>query len=127
MLPSATPECVEILCEYLRWLEERYSVDVGDEKQILFYNPRSRKGFFLLNTVEVFWNKILERLGLGDVIQYGKKRIYRRRLYTLRKFFRTNLEAAGVPYGVVEALLGHKNYYVRFTEEQLRKYYEKGM
>ncbi len=50
-----------------------------------------------------------------------------RRLYTLRKFFRTNLEAAGVTYGAVEALLGHKNWYVRFTKSQLRKFYIRSM
>jgi len=61
------------------------------------------------------------------VIKYGRKTIYRRRLYTLRKFFRTNLEAADAPYEVVEAFLGHKNYYVRFSMEQLRRYYEKRM
>ena len=61
------------------------------------------------------------------MIKYGRKTIYRRRLYTLRKFFRTNLEATGAPYEVVEAFLGHKNYYVRFSMEQLRRYYEKRM
>ena len=61
------------------------------------------------------------------MIKYGRKTIYRRRLYTLRKFFRTNLEAADAPYEVVEAFLGHKNYYVRFSMEQLRRYYEKRM
>ena len=120
------PECVEILSDYLKGLEER-GVDVEDENQLLFYNPQSRKGFFLLNTVERYWRNRLRILGLDDAIQYGRKIVFKRRLYTLRKFFRTNLEAAGVPYGAIEAMLGHKQWYVRFSVEKLKSYYEKGM
>ena len=122
----AHPECARLLAEHLKILESR-GYGVEDPDFPLFFNPRSRSGFYRVNTAEVSWNKLLRKLGLDDRVVYPGRAYYVRRLYTLRKFFRTNLEAAGVPYGAVEAMLGHKNWYVRFTKEQLRKYYEKGM
>lgn len=91
-----------------------------DADTLLFLSPRTLD-FYRINTVQVMWNRLLEQLGLDDETKYRKKKIHKRRLYTLRKFFRTNLEAAGVPYRAVEALLGHKNWYVRFAKEQLKK------
>ena len=120
------PEAAQSLAQYLKHLENR-GYDVYDEKLPLFYNPRSSSGFYRINSLEVAWNRIVDRLGLDERITYVHRRIRMRHLYTLRKFFRTNLEAAGVPYGAVEALLGHKQWYVRFSRERLRRYYEKGM
>ena len=122
----AHPECANFLSDYLRKVESK-GVDVEDPDTILFYNFRSEKGFYRLNTVEVAWNRTLKKLGLDDRIVYPARRIRTRHLYTLRKFFRTNLEAAGVPYGAVEAMLGHKQWYVRFSKEKLKEFYTKGM
>ena len=119
------PESARFLAEYLRELEKR-GFDVEDGDFILFYNTRTGS-FCKLNSAEVAWNRIIEELGLDDYITFKTKRIHVKRLYTLRKFFRTNLEAAGIPYGAVEAMLGHKQWYVRFSPEQLKKFYEKGM
>ncbi len=120
------PECVRFIVDYLRFLESK-GYDVEDPNFILLFNTYSKDGFYKVNSVEVAWNKILRKLNLDQRIEYSKRKVYVRRLYTLRKFFRTNLEAAGVPHGAVEAMLGHKAWYVRFSEEQLKKYYIKGM
>jgi len=123
----AHPECVKLLAEFLRAREAR-GFNVEDPSFPLFYNLRSQSGgFYKVNSLEVAWNRLLSELKLDEKIRYGGRSIHVRRLYTLRKFFRTNLESAGVPYGAVEALLGHKQWYVRFSKEKLREYYKRGM
>ncbi|MBI2542969.1 MAG: site-specific integrase [Candidatus Aenigmarchaeota archaeon] len=51
--------------------------------------------------------------------------------HSLRKFFKTQLIAAGVPGPIVDRLTGHSRYmsqeYELYTEEQLKEWYLKGM
>lgn len=59
----------------------------------------------------------------------GKR--YQLHPHVLRKFFKTQLIAAGVPSPIVDKLTGHRRYlseeYELYTEEQLREWYIKGM
>ena len=58
----------------------------------------------------------------------GKR--YRIHLHSLRKFFKTQLIAAGVPGPIVDRLVGHARYLAReyelYTEDQLREWYKVG-
>lgn len=66
------PEAMKFLAEHLRELEKR-GFDVESRDFILFYNPRSRTRFYRVNSVEVAWNRILDRLGLDDRMIYAER------------------------------------------------------
>lgn len=64
------PECAKLLANHLRTVEARVGRRVRDPDFPLFYNPRSRSGFYRVNTLEKVWNDILRKLGLDDKIKY---------------------------------------------------------
>lgn len=75
-------------------------------------------------TIQESFTRALEKAGLDEIDPKTKRR--RIHLHQCRKFFRTVM-AQRMPVDAVELLLGHNGYladaYVRYTEEDLRKYY----
>ena len=50
------------------------------------------------------WRRLLKSADLAE----KKRRFHSLRLHTLRKYFRTRMEAANVPTGFIEYMMGHK-------------------
>jgi integrase len=73
------------------------------------------------------WRRLLESADLAE----KKRKFYSLRLHTLRKYFRTRLEAANVPRGLIERMMGHKPYldqaYLKPSEEELAERYRVGL
>ena len=73
------------------------------------------------------WRRLLKSADLAE----RKRRFHTLRLHTLRKYFRTRLEAANVPPGFIERMMGHKPYldqsYLRLSEEELANQYRAGL
>jgi len=73
------------------------------------------------------WRRLLKSADLAE----KKRRFHSLRLHTLRKYFRTRLEAANVPTGFIERMMGHKPYldqsYLKPSEEELAMKYRLGI
>jgi integrase len=69
------------------------------------------------------WRRLLKSANLAE----KKRKFHSLRLHTLRKYFRTRLEAANVPTGFIEIMMGHKPYldqsYLKPSEEELAEKY----
>jgi len=83
---------------------------------------------FAYDNARVMWKRLLERAGYYETDP--TTRITKMRIHTLRKYFRTRMSTAGIPEGIIEALLGHEEYithiYRQFTDQDLAKFYQKG-
>jgi len=73
------------------------------------------------------WRRLLKSADLAE----KKRRFHILRLHTLRKYFRTKLEASNVPTGFIERMMGHKPYldqsYLRPSEEELLERHRLGI
>ena len=69
------------------------------------------------------WRRLLKSADLAE----KKRRFHSLRLHTLRKYFRTRMEAANIPTGFIERMMGHKPYsdqsYLKPTQEELLSKY----
>ncbi len=106
-----------------------------------YLEKRRKKGETLNDESFVFVTKNGKKMSyqnlhflLSNVFKkFSKKEGKRYQLHphVLRKFFKTQLIAAGVPSPIVDRLTGHRRYlseeYELYTEEQLREWYKKGM
>jgi integrase len=78
------------------------------------------------------WNLVTSKAGYDDCDNRNGKIKNRHKLtpQKLRKFFKTTLSDAGIPFEVTESLLGHEEgmspVYRRYTENQLKDWYLKG-
>jgi site-specific recombinase XerD len=107
----------KILEEYIASRKSRNASDplitTDDEKPMTYQNMQ----FILNNALRKFSQKEGKRFKLHP--------------HSLRKWFKTQLIAAGVPGPIVDRLTGHSRYlaqeYELYTEEQLRDWYSKGM
>ncbi len=80
-------------------------------------------------TTNTMWLRLLKKSGLD---QKDKSTGFRRlHFHTLRKYFDTNMAAAGIPESVIGCLVGHAGYldhaYKRFDEGKLADFYKKGV
>jgi integrase len=73
------------------------------------------------------WRRLLKSADLAE----KKRKFHSLRLHTLRKYFRTRLEAANVPTGFIERMMGHKPYldqsYLKPSEEEMAEKYRFGV
>jgi integrase len=78
--------------------------------------------------IQVRFNKLLESTGSPVNQKDSTTGRYKIHTHSLRKFFSTQLQNAGVEEGIVETLLGHKGYcngsYKKFTEQQIKEKYD---
>lgn len=93
--------------------EESFLFTTNDGTQMSYQNLQ-----FILNNV---FKKVSKKEGK----RYGLH------AHSLRKFFKTQLIAAGVPGPIVDRLSGHARYLAReyelYTEDQLKEWYTKGV
>lgn len=99
-----TPEAKEALLEYLEW-RRRSGEELTPGSPLFAHNgkPYSRP-----DNLSLKWTKILKEAGLDEKVRTH----HTYHFHTLRKFFRTRLEAAGVSASYRERLLGHKGGYL---------------
>jgi integrase len=107
-----TPEAKRVLQEYLE-VRRRNGEQITDESPLIGRNVRTKDGelgFKPITTraVRKRWQTLLERAGKAERARTWHKL----HLHTLRKFFRTNLEQAGVSTSFRERLMGHKGEYL---------------
>jgi len=83
---------------------------------------------FSFTVASALWNNSLKKAGLENHDKGTNRRTLH--IHMLRKVFRTQLGAAGVPRDIIEALMGHAEgldaVYRSYSEEQLKKEYLKG-
>jgi len=78
------------------------------------------------------WLGVTKKAGYDGLDERNGKNIERHLMtpQKLRKFFKTSLSNAGIPFEVVESLMGHKEgmsaVYRSYTDEQLKQQYLKG-
>ena len=92
----ATPEAKNALKQYLELRRRRKG-----EKELSLFNCET-------DAIRARWNRLLKK---ADKAQ-KKRKFHQLHFHTLRKFFRTNLELAGVSTSFRERLLGHKGEYL---------------
>lgn len=122
-------EAAVALKEWLRIREECLALSTkrtnfpGSKKQV-----NDDRVFFCCTTnIRNFWNKLIEKAGLDPKdVRTGRHMVT---IQGLRKFFRTNFSRHN--RDIAEVLMGHEGYllstYLRFTEEELKQEYLKGM
>lgn len=100
-----TKEAKTALTEYLDQ-RRRGGEDIGDGSPVV---ATPAGGFYSdPGTLSERWSRMLDRAGLGE--KGRRNRVYH--FHTLRKFFRTALERAGVSKSFRERLLGHSGEYL---------------
>lgn len=87
---------------------------------------------FSSQTLREMWNGLTEKAGYDDLDErsgHSKKR-HKMTPHKLRKFFKTSLSNASIPFEIVEALMGHEEgmsaVYRRYSPDQLKQWYLKG-
>jgi len=116
-----TPEAKKFLEEYL---EKRKMVgeELNENSPLIANENGSKMSYQNLQY-------ILEKAFKKFAKKVGKR--YNLHAHCLRKWFKTQLIASGVPAPIVDRLMGHQRYlaqeYELYTEDQLREWYSKGM
>ncbi|MCS7123217.1 MAG: site-specific integrase [Candidatus Aenigmarchaeota archaeon] len=106
----------EVLLKYLSTRKnvdnDSYLITSREEKQLSY------------SQIQYIINKAFKLIAKKE----GKR--YNLHAHVLRKFFKTNMIAAGVPAPIVDRLMGHKRYlseeYELYTFDQLKEWYLKG-
>jgi integrase len=121
--------------EATEWLKKHLGENIKNKDAWLF--PSTTRGFGKNRNREeqpmTYWNadaiftNALEKAGIREKDEKGHDILH---LHTLRKFFFTQMLSV-LGREITEALMGHRQYldlaYRRFTEDQLREFYLKGM
>ena len=107
-----TPEAKRILQEYLE-VRRRKGEKIADDLPLIGRNVRTKDDELEFKSITTRalrkrWQTLLERAGKAERARTWHKL----HLHTLRKFFRTNLEQAGVSTSFRERLMGHKGEYL---------------
>jgi hypothetical protein len=94
-------------------VRRRNGEQITDESPLIGRNVRNKEGEIEFNpittrAVRKRWQTLLERAGKDE----RARNWHKLHLHTLRKFFRTNLEQAGVSTSFRERLMGHKGEYL---------------
>jgi len=112
-----------------QWMESRDDyIKQRESKHYAKSSRRFNKQVFPMHrdTALVIWRNALRKAGLDDKDENTGVSILRP--HTLRKYFRTH---HGADVEVKEILMGHNGYltksYVRYTTDELREAYQKGM
>lgn len=122
-------EATAALKEWLKIRDESLALSIkrtnfpGSKKQV----GDDRVFFCCEENIRTNWDRLLEKAGLDQ----KDERTHRHKIgpHGLRKFFRSNFSKHNGD--IAEVLMGHEGYcsgtYLKFTEEQLRQEYLKGM
>ena len=115
-----TPEAKKFLQQYLEYRERR-GEKICSDSFIIGKQP------MLVSSLGHRWTRLLEKAGKDE-----KPRIFHKlRMHTLRKFFRTSMELAGVSKSFTEKMMGHKGYldqaYFKPAVEQIVNAYRKAI
>ncbi|UCD13248.1 MAG: site-specific integrase [Thermoplasmatales archaeon] len=87
---------------------------------------------FLGTALREMWHLVTNKAGYDALDERNGKNKKRHKMtpHKLRKFFRTSLSDAGIPFDIMEALMGHKQgveaVYRRYSPNQLKQWYLKG-
>jgi integrase len=105
---------------YIKTSTEKGRMHIAKDTNVLF--P------FNATTAQVIWNNALEKVGLTE--KDPSTRRFLVHIHSLRKFFSSSMNKAGVPNDIVEAIMGHEGYlraaYRRYAIEELADFYKKG-
>lgn len=115
-----TPEAKKFLQQYFRY-RERHGERIDSNSFIIGNPPMSAMG------LRQRWERLLKKSGKDE-----RSRIFHMlRMHTLRKFFRTSMELAGVSKSFTEKMMGHKGYldqaYFKPAVEQIVNEYRKAI
>jgi len=104
-----TPEAKTVLKQYLEY-RERMGEKIGEESPLIrnLKAPGEKAKEIGRYALPVRWRRLIKRAGKA----VKSRKFYTLRMHTLRKFFRTNLELAGVTKSFRERLFGHKGEYL---------------
>ena len=94
----ATPEAKRVLKQYLDSRRRRKG-ELSNDSKVFGCDVRA---------IGMRWTRLLKKAGMAE----KGRTFYKLHFHTLRKFFRTNLELAGVSKSFRERLLGHKGEYL---------------
>jgi len=103
-----SPEAKEILKEYFEF-RKRQGENIKPESPLFAYREKGKTSFYSRgDTLALKWRRLLDKSGFDE----RNRKFYKYHFHTLRKFFRTALEYAGVSRSFRERLLGHKGDYL---------------
>jgi len=91
-----TPEAKKFLQQYLEY-RERLGEKIGPESSLTDVSVEG---------LRTRWHRLLKKAGKDEKI----RTYHVLRMHTLRKFFRTSMELAGVSKSFTEKMMGHKGY-----------------
>jgi len=95
---------LKLYLEQRRRGTEKLSPETITDESFLFITKRKRRSSLSYASFERSWKNLLTKLNLDKHV--GRMREIR--IHSLRKFFRTQLVALGVPTEYVEYMMGHK-------------------
>jgi len=112
-----TPEAKKFLQQYLEY-RERSGEEIGPESPIIDISVAG---------LRLRWHRLLKKAGKDE----KPRTFYALRMHTLRKFFRTSMELAGVSKSFTEKMMGHKGYldqaYFKPAVDQIVNEYRKAI
>jgi len=114
-----TPEAKKFLQQYLEYRERRG--EKIDANSFIVGKPISVQG------LRYRWSRLLKKAGKDE----KPRTFHALRMHTLRKFFRTSMELAGVSKSFTEKMMGHKGYldqaYFKPAGDQIVNEYRKAI
>ena len=122
-------EAKEAILEWLK-IRESYLKSAAAKIKHMCKKPTDDDRVFPMSHSNVYemWHRALEKAKLDDRDPVTNRRLLH--IHVLRKFFRSQMAAAGVPVDVVEALMGHRGYlteaYRKYNVQQLAEFYKQG-
>ena len=102
-----TPETKKLLLQYRAWRERQGEV-ITEESMLIGSQKQPFGSRITVNSLQASWGRILKRAGLDEKSHTWNVL----HLHTLRKFFRTQCENAGVKRSYWEFWMGHKGGYL---------------
>jgi integrase len=123
-------ESTEALQEWLKIKKEWFRVAIAKSGNICEKNPNDKRLFPINHSSYTKkWHRCLRLTRLNQ--RDKNSNIHVLHIHTLRKYFETRMSFAGVPEAIYQELEGHEGYlngsYKRYTEEELKEAYLKGL
>ena len=123
-------EATEVLKEWFKVRDEWFKVAIEKTRGVNKKNPDDKRIFPIdYSSYDRKWMRLLKKSGLNERDMSSKYHVFH--FHTIRKFFETRMSYSGVPEAIYQQLEGHEGYlngaYKRYTEDELRNYYLKGM
>jgi len=121
---------LKIRDEYLDKAYRKTRNKYKDGKKIFDVSKKNDRFFpFTYSPTRRAWINLIEKAGYNQKDSVTGLYIYH--IHCLRKFMKTRLLSIGIEESKINIIIGHQNYlgnsYVRFTEEELRKAYLRGI